>query len=331
MNAAPALTEATSSSGRDAAHVEAGEEWVVLNSPSRHGGAGVAARGVAGAWQASDSALRKLLEDKRLPADVLVPRLQKELGVQSCEDLGYLESQDITRLQLPAVLTRKLLEVVKDQKSSSQQPGSHPAPATPPAVAPAEEDKENNTAAPQQSTPTSAQLRAQQAQQFLQNRENQKRAREAELLKLQKSLHKPATPSVARPDESTATIAAVTEAAAEDAVAAAAMPKEECTAVATYEAAADHEVSIKAGETIKVVRKHPSGWWEGITARGTTWLRVRMCMYMYMYMYMYIYMMQARQTQQSAKPDEISSLYIAVVLLLTTHTQSLSLTHTQFH
>ena len=329
MNAAPALTEATSSSGRDAAHVEAGEEWVVLNSPSRHGGAGVAARGVAGAWQASDSALRKLLEDKRLPADVLVPRLQKELGVQSCEDLGYLESQDITRLQLPAVLTRKLLEVVKDQKSSSQQPGSHPAPATPPAVAPAEEDKENNTAAPQQSTPTSAQLRAQQAQQFLQNRENQKRAREAELLKLQKSLHKPATPSVARPDESTATIAAVTEAAAEDAVAAAAMPKEECTAVATYEAAADHEVSIKAGETIKVVRKHPSGWWEGITARGTTWLRVRMCMYMYMYMY--IYMMQARQTQQSAKPDEISSLYIAVVLLLTTHTQSLSLTHTQFH
>ena len=42
----------------------------------------------------------------------------------------------------------------------------------------------------------------------------------------------------------------------------------QCKAIASYQAAAGHEVSIQVGESIKVVRKHPSGWWEGITASG---------------------------------------------------------------
>jgi hypothetical protein len=119
---------------------------------------------------------------------------------------------------------------------------------------------------------TQSQLRAQQAQQFLQMRETQKRLREEELKKLQMSLQK--TPTKPEPEHDAAYLtqagggggAAAAPAAA--AATAPTAPKEECKAIASYQAAAGHEVSIQVGESIKVVRKHPSGWWEGITASG---------------------------------------------------------------
>ena len=228
------------------------EEWEVVNSPSK--GDNGEGQG-EGAWEASDDGLtiRALLEEKRLPADEIALRLHNELGVCTREDFGYLEPQDVSNLNLAPVLTRKLLELIKEHKSSS------------PVIVATEgaSDGDKGHVADLKDKETSgksAKLRAQQAQQFLLNREAQKRARETELLKLQQSLHtKRADATPCAGAEQNVSVAKAAGAA-----------KEECRAIASYQAAAGHEVSITAGETITVVRKHPSGWWEGVTAAGQT-------------------------------------------------------------
>ena len=236
------------------------EEWVLLTSPSKAGSGevNVGVDSENAIWLASKGGQKicKLLEDKRLPSEVLGPRLHSELGVKSHEDFTYIESDDVTRLELPPVHARKLLELIKEQKTGAGAALAEECVET----SPNKETRESAAPAPaQQAKPNAAQRRAQQAQQFLQNREMQKRAREAELLKLQKSLHRPS----ASASPSDIPEGNVTLAAAEAEAAASPAPQEQCTAIATYQAAAEHEVSIQAGETIKVVRKHPSGWWEG--------------------------------------------------------------------
>lgn len=110
---APALKEDADKLG-PCDHAGAGdgaEEWVVLNSP----GKGTAGNDGSKGCEATQDALqiRAILEEKRLPCDVLLPRLQLELGVHTCEDLRYLKPEDLDGLKLPPVLARKMLELIQ--------------------------------------------------------------------------------------------------------------------------------------------------------------------------------------------------------------------------
>jgi hypothetical protein len=84
---------------------------VVLTSPGKEKGGSDGSKG----WEATQDALRikALLEEKRMPCDVLLPRLHLELGVHTYEDLQYLKSEDLDGLNLPPVLARKLLELIE--------------------------------------------------------------------------------------------------------------------------------------------------------------------------------------------------------------------------
>jgi hypothetical protein len=83
-----------------------GDEWVMLSSSAKEAGAVDGAKGKTGdsgkeeGLNESEQEIRRLLEEKRLPADVLVPRLTAELGVQSSADFGYLEPQVCCFLEL---------------------------------------------------------------------------------------------------------------------------------------------------------------------------------------------------------------------------------------
>jgi hypothetical protein len=149
---------------------DGGEEWVVLTNPDQFGGGSTGEEEKeASSWEASTSAqeIRMMLESKRLPVDVLLPRLKMELGVQTCEDMGYLTSADITRLNLPVVMARKLMELVSEETGKTQSSGSrHSANSKHPAYQAAlpEENKENKQVSHQQTA--QSQLHAQQAQQL---------------------------------------------------------------------------------------------------------------------------------------------------------------------
>lgn len=43
----------------------------------------------------------------------------------------------------------------------------------------------------------------------------------------------------------------------------------QCSVLHDYEAKAAHEVSLVAGDVVTLIRKHPSGWWEGIAPSGS--------------------------------------------------------------
>ena len=42
----------------------------------------------------------------------------------------------------------------------------------------------------------------------------------------------------------------------------------QCSALHAYEAKAAHELSLSAGDVVTLIRKHPSGWWEGVAPSG---------------------------------------------------------------
>ena len=110
---APALKESASTPGprEDAGGGDVAEDWVVLTSPGKEKGGSDGSKG----WEATQDALRirAILEEKRMPCDVLLPRLHLELGVHTYEDLQYLKSEDLDGLNLPPVLARKLLELIE--------------------------------------------------------------------------------------------------------------------------------------------------------------------------------------------------------------------------
>ena len=114
---APALKESTSTPGprEDAGGGDVAEDWVVLTSPGKGKGGSDGSKGGSKGWEATQDALRikAILEEKRMPCDVLLPRLHLELGVHTYEDLQYLKSEDLDVLSLPPVLARKMLELIE--------------------------------------------------------------------------------------------------------------------------------------------------------------------------------------------------------------------------
>eukprot|EP00960_Hanusia_phi_P040379 754421-Hanusia_phi.AAC.2 len=202
--------------------------------------------------------LRDFLKKHHL--DFLLPRLVNELGVTCLEDVYEFVDENlvmlsctvecVSQLQLPPVQHKKFCQLISADKSEKKQEVHE----TEKAAQEASEKKSASEHKHKSSSRLLAQkilMQREERKQLEQQREKERKDQELKALqeKLEDSPQTPDTEKNVRPN-----MASVGS----------------CVALFDYNAQAKHEMSIKANEVISVLRKHPSGWWEGCSSTGVS-------------------------------------------------------------